>query len=330
MKIVRTALFAVIVLLFTTGNTFAANIFAGGKAFYAFWDPYLKDVPGAYANAEGTGWQLLDTGGGWMYGPTASVSFFDDLSISLTYLQGTLLSKLDGNWHYTESWGPREVDASAAGSATAKRQDIDAVVSYNIGSSFKIFAGYKYQPLDMTIKQKQYMHSVDASGVTDEGVSDAKMEFETKYNSPALGIGYSLPFADMFAFTVNVSGLYVKGTSKLERTDNTVLGVNTPPAGTPNLWEMPNSNSFTADMDIKGWGYNIEPSIVTILKDNILFVIGFRYQSIKIEGTMKNTQNVHIQGTNPPTSEQDQDVTMKDLNDTVYGITFTALYKFDI
>jgi hypothetical protein len=67
-----------------------------------------------------------------------------------------------------------------------------------------------------------------------------------------------------------------------------------------------------APMDGSGWGFNIEPSIASMLKENIILVVGFRYQMIILSSDYKGEQTIHY----------------SNMKDQVYGVYVNAMYRF--
>lgn len=308
-----TILFLISLLVFSLQNlSYSADLVLGGKAFYANWDPYIKDIPGEYPLAKGQGWELIETGGGWMYGPSAGLSLMDKISLSVSYMYGNLLSKFDGI--SSASGGGSNINSVAcetSGYAEAERQDLDAALSFNINTFFKIFAGCKYQPIKLTVKQGQEPYVDFIVSPPDDAYYSyrkSKMVFESESTSPAVGIGYSQSFADIFAFTLNISALYLLGNMEVTRRE---IVFNNPPE---------THDAFRAEMDLSGWGFNAEPAILCILKENIIIQAGFRYQMLRINGDFKVKSG----------SGSEPDVTMDGLIDQVYGVTFTVLYRFGL
>lgn len=280
----------------------ALELIAGAKIWYANWVPWLRDS-GQTAGDRYFGMQNVETGGGWMYGVSASMRFTDTLSLSVAYLYGVLDSSFEH-----EDRGIVNGDDIAFyqnGTAEITRQDLDTALNYSITSWLKVFVGYKYQPIELDIDQ------VGA----ERNISDNKQYFkkttqtiEIENHCPALGFGVSFPLTDTFVLNANVSLLYLAGsmdyTLKMLYYEN--ADISAPPVS---------SDDIKGEMDLDGWGFSIDPSLMVLLKGNIILVVGFRYQMISVDGEYKTI------GTG-------EEITYTDMRDHVYGAYLSAMYRF--
>jgi hypothetical protein len=62
-------------------------------------------------------------------------------------------------------------------------------------------------------------------------------------------------------------------------------------------------------------GFSIDPSVVVLLKENIILVVGFRYQMIAVDGEYQ-------------TKGSSEEISYTDMRDHVYGAYLSAMYRF--
>ncbi len=273
-----------------TISLYAADYIIGAKVWYIYWNPYLKDMAKL---AKEEGWQDIDGGSGMMYGPSAAVMITDRLSISVSYLYGML------NAHYESEFTYNNRDYDYSGKAETRRHDLDCALSYVLTGSFKVFAGFKYQPLTMDVeKNGAQWDSAPNSG----RFVKSDLTIEQKSYAPGIGVGYSYSISNFLVFTANVSCIYFLGTTEIEQTSIWYE------VGT---WDVVNGPLIMeAEADVSGWGINIEPGFVLIAGENIFVQIGFRYQQVWIDADVGGTTG-EITG----------------LKDYLYGGYLSVLYK---
>ena len=290
--------FLVLVLIALFSSSFpmklsAADYIIGAKVWYTYWNPYLKDMAKL---AKEEGWQDIDGGTGMMYGPSAAVMITDHLSISVSYLYGML------NAHYESEFTYNNRDYDYSGKAETRRHDLDCALSYVVTGSFKLFAGFKYQPLEMDVEKNGAHWDLPPSGSGRFVKSD--MTIAQRNYAPGIGVGYSYSISNFLVFTANASCIYFVGTMEVEQT-TIWYEVST--------WDVVNGpNVMKVDADVSGWGINIEPGFVLIAGENIFVQIGFRYQQVWIDA------DVDTGGTT-------EEVT--GLRDYLYGGYLSVLYK---
>jgi len=272
----------------------------GAKAWYANWDSSLKD---AGKEVPWMGWQYMETGSGWLYGPNVAVIFSERVNLSVSYLYGNMQAQFEASYRATD--GGNTYDYYMVGKNEITRQDVDSALSFQMMSRLKLFLGFKYQIVDMTMKQSgaQWRTSDPTIG----GFTKAKMTFEQENYAPALGLGTSIPLGEMFAITANVSALYMRGEQHI--THRSVFyesgDFNNPHTGEP----------FENTMDLKGYGINADPAILLYVNDiNLVIMLGFRYQYVKYDAKWKRPQ-------------QGVDSQMDNLSETLYGAYLSILYK---
>jgi len=135
---------------FITKPSHAVEALIGAKVWYVSWRPYLIDVGEKIAPWEG--WQHIEGGSGMMYGPSASLLITDRLTFSVSYLYGELGAQFNANYTEADEGDLREYHFS--GYARTIRHDLDSALSYSLSQNFKVFAGFKYQPLTLKIKKQ--------------------------------------------------------------------------------------------------------------------------------------------------------------------------------
>jgi hypothetical protein len=291
-------LFSIFSLLISPLTSFALDYLIGAKAWYASWEPGIKGIGEKF---EDTGLQHLETGSGWMYGPNMSILFTDNLSLSISYLYGNLYSKYEKVWEYTDFIGdPYRKDFN--GNATTTRQDLDVAVSYRVTQLLRIFAGYKYQPVEISTTASGTVWPLNPA---DDNFQKEDATFELLFHGPALGAGASLPFGGIFAFTMNLSILYISGDGTL-KVDKEVYFISS--------FRNPTTDSVKVDVTYNGFGLNAEPALICIIKENIIVILGFRYQFIRLDGEFE----IKTLG----------DFPLDDMDDHLYGGYLSILYKF--
>jgi hypothetical protein len=300
----RSITFLLMFIIILSAPVFAVDYLVGAKASYVVWRPMLKDMG---KDLPWMGWEYFGNGKGFMYGGNAGVILTDEISISVSYLYGDLFSNFDKRWTAPEG-GPsgnlNEYDQTAKAEIT--RHDLDTAVSYGLNSSFKLFAGFKYQPVTIKVKQSGARWGLSGGG---DSVSKSMITIEENNYAPALGIGYSLPLTDSIAFMINLSFLYLWGTVDVDsHNENYTAKV----GGT--IDKYPSTGGGPSDMTIKfdnkGYGFNVEPSFLFIMKDNIMILLGARVQYVNSTIKFKSTSNSSSEGI---------PAEMKNLKDIVYG-----------
>ncbi|MBN2041919.1 MAG: hypothetical protein JW864_17925 [Spirochaetes bacterium] len=273
MKLLKVILIIFIFAVIPVKESFSMEIIAGPRIWYVTWKPWLSDA-GQTAADRYFGLSNIEMGGGWMYGGSAAVRITNDISISASYLYGTLAS--DFGISDRGNISGDDIEFEQRGNTEINRHDIDLAVSYSISSMFKIFAGYKYQPVSAKLKSSgaDYNYNVSAGNY-----NTTLMEMDSTNQSPAAGAGLVLQFADKFLFSANLSALYMFGSMDYKHTRNYYEDAD--------LSDAPDTEKVTGEMDLHGWGFNFEPSAVASLTDHFFFVLGFRYQMVVMEGEYK-------------------------------------------
>jgi len=292
------------------GRALAVEAMLGAKVWYVAWNPYLKDVGEKVAPWEG--WQYIEGGSGMMYGPSASLLLSDRLTFSVSYLYGVLGARYDTNFIESNGDTNLKVEYHFTGYARTVRHDLDTALSYSLSRNFKLFAGFKYQPLTMKVnKRGGFWDLNDITGAREPDefyyIDSNELTFKQRNYAPGVGLGYTHAVSDTFTLTVNVSFIYFFGTFDIDTGDTYYYPANIPPGDfvTP---EVNPGSSFS--FDSSGIGLNAEPGIVVLLNEKTVLSLGFRFQYVRM--TIRNAEGLDD---------------TEGLNDYVYGAYLAALYR---
>ncbi len=281
---IATIVFAVTVMVTTSGFS---TIIVGAKGGYFIWRPFLKDIsaPGMKGVKDGTG---------ALAGPVFSLSFTDDLSLSVSGLFGAQ----DARWDKDMVDGTDLVHRSY--SFHEKRYDIDSAINYTITPNFKIFAGYKYQFVDVN-KFKEFSLWYNTTQINSAGISS--MRWKSHAHGPALGIGLSYPFNETYFITSNFSVIYFFNSNYDTKSNYKEISMGSITTG-----------SDSEKLEFLQWGVNVEPAIGAKISESIIGTVGVRFQWLSME--MKD-------------DKPKMDVEKGDrFNDYLYGIFVSVMYVY--
>lgn len=285
----------------TTAPLAAMDFLVGAKIAYVGWHPFLIDVGDT---VEGPGWKYLDEGSGLMYGPNVALMLTDKINLGVSYLYGNLSSNL--NKRFTATEGPNTNTYDTTGQVDIIRQDVDATLSYSLSPAFKIFAGAKYQPIKVTIKSSGAKWG-DGYPANEGAFFSKSQEMNAWYLDPAVGVGLTLPLSEKLVFTINLSALYITGKFKVNKeksVEYVSTAFDTPVPGTGNSFEM----------DMSGYGANLEPGLAFIMSENLFIMLGARIQYTRLS-------------TEPSGGDTSNAPTLSGLNDIIYGGYVSVIYK---
>lgn len=247
------------------GNSSAMDYMLGVKAGYFSWQPLWADVGGGGTLAD------VDRGDGVLYGPIISLIFTPQISLSFSGLMG------EQKTHWNSRFSPSaSSDISGNYNFDVFRADFDTVLSYRVGSSFRVFAGYKYLYMKTSMDMTEIR--TDGSGVIQE-VDISSMEGKHYGHGPALGFGYAYPLSNTFFASLTVSGVYLWGDFSMESNERYQLSGGVITQSTPDTF---------SGKPMRHMGINIEPAIGMSPGEGMPIVtLGLRYQHfrIKIEDT---------------------------------------------
>lgn len=240
-----------------------AEYMAGVRTGYFAWQPYLKEVGGS-------GMSDIKWGTGVLYGPIFSIIFTDDLSISVSALFG----KQSTHWQSEFSYFDSSTRITGNYYFEGFRADVDSALSYRLSQYFKIFAGYKYQYLDMDYNYTELRTNL-SNNIT--GVYVTAINISTNlFHGPALGLGFNYPVTDVYFFSINVSGLYMTGDTEFKSKGYESVP---PPILTP-------GTDSKIESPLRQIGINVEPVIGMNPGNNLpIITVGIRYQKSRLQIT---------------------------------------------
>ncbi len=280
------------VALLAFSPLYALDYIVGAKGGYFYWEPVTKQFNVA-------GFQDIDRGSGALYGPIFSVILTPDLSLAVSGLMG----EQGTDWQTSHKLNERGQYVSGNYAFTAKRYDLDSALSYRLGESLKIFAGYKYQYLKSSFK---------TTNMRVEGTALKEIEFQDltikqPAHGPALGLGFSMPLGKGYFFAINLSGLYMRG--RFDMSSNESFGYYS-----SNSFASPNYQSdISQKLKTTQYGANLEPSLGVNMGEGMPIVtLGVRYQWMKLK--FKDA----------PTN---QGFPSKYVDDKVYGVFVGMMYQ---
>ena len=240
----------------------------------------------------------IDHGDGVLAGPVIGIPIGDMMSISLSGLFGKQST------HWSLPYDNRIFDTGSAIPSEGTymfdeiRYDIDAALSFNVLEHVKIFAGYKYQYLDITFEFTEVRWDTNAI------ISYNTVNATFPSHCIAAGVGLNYTFSDIFFVTGNLSLLYglqseFDITLESEERDNN-----------GNL----TSSSFKENkiFSFRLWGINAEPSIGAKIGSSLIGTLGARFQFLQYE-----SERTEI---NTGINKGDK------LNDYLYGIFVGVMY----
>jgi len=269
-----------------------AEYMAGVRAGYFAWQPFMKEVGGS-------GMSDITWGNGVLYGPIFSILFTDNLSLSVSALLGKQSTHWQSNFSYFDS------DTRVTGNYYFEsfRADVDSALSYSLSQYIKVFAGYKYQYLNMDYKYTELR--TDLLNEIDEVYVDSINISANKFHGPALGVGFTYPMTDVYFFSMNVSGLYMTGDIEFkdEGYDNDNL------SGSRIL----NPKAIAKfEYPVRQIGVNVEPVIGMNPGNNLpIITVGVRYQRSRFK-----------------INETDDAFEYKWLDDTIVGAFVSIVFMF--
>jgi hypothetical protein len=155
--------------------------------------------------------------------------------------------------------------------------------------------------VESTIKRRG---SVWALNPSNDNFLKEDAQMDLTFHGPAIRAGISLPFAQIFAFTLNISALYIIGSGEIDIDKEEYLASD---------FRNSTTSSMRLEIDYNGFGLNAEPAIVCFIRENLILILGFRYQFIRLEGDL----DIPAFG----------EFSLDDMDDHLYGGYLTILYK---
>lgn len=279
---IATIVFTVTVMIATAGFS---TIIVGAKGGYFVWSPFLKDI-------SAPGMKGVKNGTGALAGPVFSLSFTEDLSLSVAGLFGTQDALWDNDRLNSGNYEHRSYTFHE------NRYDIDSAINYALTSNIKLFIGYKYQFVDVN-KFKEFVIRYTDTGLDNAEINSMRMKSHA--HGPALGIGLSYPFNETFFATSNFSVIYFFN-SDYDIKENHKYITNTIDTG-----------SGSTTLDFLQWGVNVEPAIGAKISESIIGTVGVRFQWLSMS-LKKDEGDMGDKG--------DQ------FNDYLYGVFVSVMYLY--
>lgn len=244
-----------VITVFIISSPIHAQTLIGIKGGYFGWRPFMKDWGAGMFERIGIGY-------GFLGGPVIGIPLSDTVSISLTGLFG------QQSFHWSLPYDYRVFGGSPVASEGTyifdeTRYDIDTAISFNIMEHVKLFAGYKYQKLDVT------MEYTEVRWYTSVKIYYNKIEAEFPSHSLAAGIGLNYIVSDIFFLAGNISVLYGIQ-SKFDVSFDIIAR-----DGSDTIIE---SKFDKRSLEYNLWGINAEPSIGAKISSSLIATLGARVQ----------------------------------------------------
>lgn len=284
--------FFILIFFIFSNKAHAADAMLGAKVWYPQWRPYLIDMGKDLAAEEGL--QHIEGGSGMLYGPGISVTA-NRFALSVSYMYGNIYSRYEADFITSE----RRIHY--VGSAKTRRHDVDSALSYIVNDSFRVFAGFKFQPYTMYTKKSGAQWDLIPVGSNYGRYLTGKIKLKHVNYAPAVGLGYSYIINQYIAIGANLSALYFRGNVDISM--NTVYYDD-------NEWTIAKAREEeNYKFKVSGYGLNFEPSFLITAGNDLFVQIGFRYQSVWIDG------------------ESDFGSKVDGMQDYLYGVFISCLYR---
>ncbi|MCX8125051.1 MAG: hypothetical protein N3F66_12940 [Spirochaetes bacterium] len=247
-----------IALLFIITSPIHAQTLVGIKGGYFGWRPFLNDwQAGMFEN--------IDIGYGFLGGPVIGIPLNDVISLSVSGLFGKQ------SFHWSLPYDQRVFQQGGPPTPSEGtyifdeiRYDIDTALSVTILENVKLFAGYKYQKLDIAMEYTEVRWTPNAE------IYYQKIDVTFPSHSLAVGAGINHVISDIFFITGNISLLY----GMQSKMDITIKATARDDSGSIT------SGSFTMNesLTFKLWGMNVEPSVGAKISPSLVATLGARIQ----------------------------------------------------
>ncbi|MFW5771277.1 MAG: hypothetical protein ACOCX9_07565 [Spirochaetota bacterium] len=285
----------ILLLISASSNIFAIHMNAGASVWYAWWDPMWENAFKGDAVDNPDNYSTDDPSfsmdPSFLAGPALSFTLNPLWSISASFMYGKY--DADSTASYFSAGGFEYKELS---SISIDKMESDVMASRKITDIFKFYFGIKFQRY--AINEERKVENYDMIGtLLDQHIVDYD-ETGNGIGSGA-GIGITQRLYDNFFLLANVSAILMW--NNLDRTttrnDDTTF-----------------SPDIDYNIDFLTWGANTTASIAYyIAPASVTLAIGGRYQHLRYKQLNQK-------------DERDLDGN----TDNFYGITFSALYGFEI
>jgi hypothetical protein len=249
---------AVQAMLSVPAQAHGGTTFLGAKAWYGTWDSgvlnWLEKDIGSSFQANGVAFQAnSDPGTGYLAGPLFGYQT-DDNKWSFSFAPMVISS-------FSQDWKGSATAMNLSGSVTLDRRDYDLAVNYLVSKQFKVFAGYKYQDME-----------IDFSLTYEAGMGQVHDTYHLTSNAhiPTVGVGVVQPMGDRFTISGQLGILY----SILD------LKITNGAGRTEDIWPHP------------GLGFNVEANVNYQPLRSLIAQVGYRYQVFTIEARGPGRDNI--------------------------------------
>lgn len=251
-------LLAMLVMISAPLRAYGGTTFIGAKAWFGTWDSGVlnwleKDIGSSFQSNGVTFNANSNPGSGYLAGPLFGYQT-DDNKWSFSFAPMVISS-------FKQDWQGSATAMNLTGSVTLERRDYDLAVNYLVSKQFKVFAGYKYQDMD-----------IDFSLTYTGGMGQVHDTYRLKSHAhiPTIGIGAVQPIGDKFTISGQFGLLY------------SILDL-----------KITNSAGKTEDiLPIPGPGFNAEINLNYQPMKNLITQVGYRYQVFTIEARGPGRDNI--------------------------------------
>lgn len=309
------AFLIILVLFFPVLAAASASISLGGTAWYVWWNPAWADNKwrGLYIWGSEAGYWAEDShdfepSSNAMAGPMLSIGFLDRWTISTV----TVLGKMD---FYSQNFALGiDYINEAAGLANkgysrhVLKWDSDTTVGCAVHKYIKLYAGFKAQGY----RYREIIHYYDLTAFPSVFIDHSEGTDSVECYGPGLGIGATVPLVENLYMLVNLSGVFLWCTEKLNPSMNDTWGLDASGYVFTRFFLPPGkfiSYGGTASLSLA----------YTIDRINTTLALGGRYQ------LLFNRQRTGNLWSN--------DITMNIIDrqyDHFYGVTLSAIYTFHV
>jgi len=265
-------------LVFNATYLSAADLSLGVTSWYAMWDEKIK-------SPEGT--EDPKTKSTLMAGPVLGFRFFENWRLGAQFYIGKMEMKNPTIDYDVSSVMFIDRDEKYL------RFDSDITLGYQWFPWLNTYAGYKYFGYNIDESKVYYENGATCTGI---------QESETKERLHGLGLGAStsLEVYDSLYFSLNGSGMKIRGRMKSEDEEYNGSGVY--------------QGTETSKNNINGWGANLTTALSYYISSaSTTISLGYRYQYLKTKIKFPSDSGIG-----------EDTITIKD---KFHGVTLAAIYN---